>query len=1089
MASDFEFVGTIDVKQIHAGLDSIEKRINTLSQQMTKSWTASGTTIRADVRKTTKRVRRDTENISKNFANLSKAQRLNIRQGAFALQRFGIQGSAAFGEIFASAGIAGVGIGAVIISVLALTKAFKALTSIAINTFKSITKQGVEAATQYEIAGAQFTAVMQGNEEAAEAVLNRVKKLSAEVGQNLVGVSRAFLPEVENLDQLEDILKIATALAQFQPEQGILGARIALQEFLSGETRSLRRRFEIPQTDIERIKEAFDTEGIGAAIDELNGFLDRTGRSLDDLSDTATVAFNRLREGWRQLLAIYGEPILEAAKDQAQDLQNTLTGLRPVLDSIALAFGEVVGKVADLIGQEINAFISDVDFDNILGFAGALSDAAEALGLMVDQMGLGESAAGGFNTVIELLTFRVFVLEGAFLRAALAFATLRANMSQPLAGSAGALGGISEALEINRDLVGEFVSLTGGPLKGLLFSLQGFLGVLEDSTRVGATIGGGFVDAKTDMDALTESVEEYLAKVERIQAGEDIFEVLSSGGPGESTDEADRILKRDADKKKLLDLEDELIEAEKESAEIRNDFTDKANNKRLAIDKRHERAVERAEQTAARRAIEIQRQKLDRLEDLQISYNGRINAIRQDIEDDEEDIARRNGRKVLQIEEDLVDDKIKIQEDFLRRLDEINRRFDFDQDEAARANDAITFLRLQRRRKFELNEARVGRDEDLEDADSGADSKRKKLQDTLEFELEDARIANSRKLRDLNIWLNAQTAAIDLWEEREEEKRVIRLDQQIEDALTAQNQQLADYVRWWLDMNIETNRSAGLLEDRAREMLTTITDIINRFPSLGNLIDPALFQRLGFGAKNRPTFRSSRNVSAGGLPPTPVATPAKGGGRLVPSPPTTVAVGPGPGPGPNIVPSPPTTVAVGPGPGSIQLNQARTLATQMATALGKPPHTFVAIQNAEYQTLLAMIRGFEQELDSNLPGFKHGGSVRRGKSVLVGEPLPGNRPNPEVFTPASDGTITPLSKIAAIISQGTQDRESFSPTDTTLRQMFFSPPFLGGATSQTTDNSTTVSVINPEVNTGLSPIEIAEIKQIYAQLRLEEMQV
>jgi hypothetical protein len=63
----------------------------------------------------------------------------------------------------------------------------------------------------------------------------------------------------------------------------------------------------------------------------------------------------------------------------------------------------------------------------------------------------------------------------------------------------------------------------------------------------------------------------------------------------------------------------------------------------------------------------------------------------------------------------------------------------------------------------------------------------------------------------------------------------------------------------------------------------------------------------------------------------------------------------------------------------------------------------------------------------------------------------------------------------------------FAVEDLALRQMFFSPPFIspnGGSTS--IDNSRTVSVVNPEINPGLSPIEMAQVKEIYSQLKLEE---
>ena len=115
-----------------------------------------------------------------------------------------------------------------------------------------------------------------------------------------------------------------------------------------------------------------------------------------------------------------------------------------------------------------------------------------------------------------------------------------------------------------------------------------------------------------------------------------------------------------------------------------------------------------------------------------------------------------------------------------------------------------------------------------------------------------------------------------------------------------------------------------------------------------------------------------------------------------------------------------------------------------------------------------------------------------GVPVIVGEPLSGGRPNPEVFLPKKDGVIVPLHKLADLRGQDTISRDTagFSPTDTTLRQMYFSPPFMAGSGgSRSVDNSKSVTVVNPEVDTGLSPIEIAQIKQLYAEMRLEEQLV
>ena len=94
-----------------------------------------------------------------------------FRQLGFALQRFGIGGAAAFGEIFVAAGAAGVAIGAILVTVKALSAAFKVLYDVGKRTMEYLIKMGFEAAKSYDLAGKQFTAVFEGNEAAAAAAL------------------------------------------------------------------------------------------------------------------------------------------------------------------------------------------------------------------------------------------------------------------------------------------------------------------------------------------------------------------------------------------------------------------------------------------------------------------------------------------------------------------------------------------------------------------------------------------------------------------------------------------------------------------------------------------------------------------------------------------------------------------------------------------------------------------------------------------------------------------------------------------------------------------------------------------------------
>jgi hypothetical protein len=921
--SDFEFRGTLEVKDIRKGLREIQSDLNTLEKEGEKT-----------------------------FTNMGKKGRQEIRQLGFAMQRFGIQGVAAWGEIFAALGPVGIAIGALIVSVLTLTKVVKTLSTITINTLKKVTQAGVEVAKELDVASAQFRAVFQGNEKAAEATLNRILKLSREVGQNLVGVSRAFLPEVENLDQLEEILRIATALAQFQPEQGILGARIALQEFLSGETRSLRRRFEIPQADIDRIKEAFDTRGIGGAIDELNAFLDRTGRSLEDLSDTANVSFNRMREGFRQLSGDFGEPILEAAKEQVDSLNSTFDDLRPTLEAIAGAFGEVGGRLVEIVGSEVQAFIENIDFGNITDFSIALFNATESFGLMVEQLGAGEVAGAGFSGFIEGLTLLLFDVEAQFLKAAKAISESREELSAFADIAAKATG----AGEDVADLLGDALGFVGASplIRGMTKALEEALGV---SNKIAESVSTTGKDIRDFEDALADSAQRRLEFVEAIR--ERLKEQDDTSGEGQ----ADAILSEAQAYERLKEILGEISDVEAEIAEDREAFQEKATERAIAIETRYQRKLLDIRIKNARRYLEIEEKTLQKFEDLRIEYLGRFEKLELDQQRDLEDIARRRARKELDLEKDLNQDKIDAEKDYLRRLEEIRRRFDFDAQEAIRANDAIAFLRIQRRLAFELNEAKIQRDEDIEDAKESAERRRNELKDTYEQEIEDANIANSRKLEDLNTWLSEQTAAINLWNDREHERRAQRWEQERADASLARDQQLEDYNAWWVSNFNATEKGIADNLEQLREWLREVGNIIDQFPSLSGLVPSGVGVRTG--------GRGARGYQQGELE-------EKVGRNRVRRE-------------------------------REQLSQLRTLAYNLGLQLGNTPTEVRAIIEP---LSLSDLQQLVIQWQNKLKGKQFGGPVKSGQTVLVGEPLAGGKPNPEWFIPAQDGYIVPINQLA-----------------------------------------------------------------------------
>lgn len=124
-----------------------------------------------------------------------------------------------------------------------------------------------------------------------------------------------------SLNTLNDAVQL---LSLRDPVQGIEGATIAIQELISGDPMSLRRRFELPadavnrlanmagnaQAQIQGLTDLLATQGI--TLDALNDQLNSTAATYNRLESAASNAYQRLG----QQLAQIGEPAAAALSEQ-----------------------------------------------------------------------------------------------------------------------------------------------------------------------------------------------------------------------------------------------------------------------------------------------------------------------------------------------------------------------------------------------------------------------------------------------------------------------------------------------------------------------------------------------------------------------------------------------------------------------------------------------------------------------------------------------------------------------------------------------------------------------------------------------------
>lgn len=739
-----------------------------------------------------------------------------FRQAGFAAQRAGVPGTAALGEAAAVGGVAGVAVVGVLLSVRELIKAFQSMASFAAQAFTSIVSGAINAAKEIEIARAQFEAFFQQDTAAAGAALERLQQLSLELGENVVGIGRAFLPEVSSLEQLEEVTKIAVALARFQPEQGILGARISLQEALGGEFRSLQRRFEISPVAIDKIRSAFDTAGVTGLLEELQKELERTGRSVEDLSDTFGVASGRMRVRWQQLLQVIGDPIIEEAKDQLNAIDEALEAASPDIEAIGQLFGELVAKLVELVGVEVEEFLESFDPESLFEVVNALTRVVETIGILLTAEDAGAGGANVFEAALFGLAGSLLNLEGFLLSASLSLAQMRDRMIDLL------------------PLYSLFIEATD--IAGKLS--KGATGAFFDTSEALLRMNKAFLESGSTLAEVEQQIADYQERVKELPKTLEEWKAAQEGLNETNEEAADRFLKMTSGLDELIALQGQYEAAQLKVNKAVNEFNIQAQLKfeKILTDATRKRIDFEIE--AAQKTLDIERKNARKIADIRTKFDADVIKAAQGLSDREADILRKHTRSVLDLEDDLNDKRLEVEKDFQDELERIRDRFNFQAFEAMLANDAKQLRQIRRRQAFEEQQAKKDRDRNIRDVDAEIDKRREKLDLALERELEDARIANARKIRDLEQALQLQLAKQaenrkrDLADQAISEKRK---RQELQDSLDRQQD---DYDIWWNERNRITQEKTDKDLELMRGYVETAQQILQELTSLGVTFNP-----------------------------------------------------------------------------------------------------------------------------------------------------------------------------------------------------------------------------------------------------------
>lgn len=737
---DYEILINVDDSQVIRAMENIEDAIDDMAKEASK----------------------DFERLIDSLDDISG----HARRSADTLELMDKQGGRGFNNVGRSARASGVRIGAVAGIVASLTSKLIDLGQEGVRAFSELIKESVRAAQVLETTGASLVGIFEGNEEAALAALGRIREESIRLGVDISELAPAFLPRLENLDQFARVAELAAGLARIDPAQGAPGARIALQEALSGELLTLRRRFEIDIRPIQQAQEELgEMEGL---LVGLQNVLAARGQDFETLGDTAAFTFGQTRTLAEDAQKTFGEPILDALKEDFQALNDFILENKDSIDIIAGALGDVIADIADLTGDQLLGFVEDLDFDAIQQIILDIQDLIDIIEALrqVNEINPFRQLSDGIGETLPDL----FDLETA----------MKAVIQL--------MGLINAAAAAGIEAVTGYFEIVGGIASGDISFGQ----LSEEWDRLGESVRGAARDELSEASSIIEDLNTRLEENEqrlrdRIQAQkEDSEEGLAA---------ADSILAQKQALEEEAKAAEEAAEAQEKINEAREKFDIGKERAEFDLLLDQQRKALDAEIEFAQKREDIARKNEQAIADIRRKNAQRIIDAATDLQRDEEDIARDQARRIEDLEEESAKKRTEIETNYRRELERI--RFAFDAQEAIRANDTIAFLRIQRRKDFELEQAKQQREEEVQDAEQSAVERREELQKQLEREIEDARIANQRKLEDLRIALQRDFEEQQINYQSEIEQQQIAEQRKREELQRSFQQQREDFNRHW----------------------------------------------------------------------------------------------------------------------------------------------------------------------------------------------------------------------------------------------------------------------------------------------------
>lgn len=273
----------------------------------------------------------------------------------------------------------------------------------------SFSKKAIESAAEVNAANSQLEQTFGSMQFAAEEAMQRVADASGIVATRLKGVGTSIyafakasgMDSVQALDMMEEALQIAADSAAYY-DRSLEDTSETLKSFLKGnyandaalgisctETTRNAAANRLYGKSFQELSEAQKQLALLQMVKDANDLSGATGQAAREADGWENVLGN-LKETWKQLLAVIGQPILKFAVSAVQELTAALSFLlekaQIAVNTLSELFGWELGNTAS-VAENISQSVSSQN---------ALTDAVE------DTAKAQEKSTAGFDEINTL---------------------------------------------------------------------------------------------------------------------------------------------------------------------------------------------------------------------------------------------------------------------------------------------------------------------------------------------------------------------------------------------------------------------------------------------------------------------------------------------------------------------------------------------------------------------------------------------------------------------------------------------------------------------------------------------------------------